>query len=118
MRNRGVSQAFFEFCFVVAPGACSKTDATLLPLGFFDAAFFGFLASRPDRFCPFATATSTHDHPRIIARPVILMLRPLLGSEPPVEGQAVTTGDDLFVAQVPGMDARLSPHLPSEILRR
>ena len=55
------NQAFFEWCFVVTPGACSKTDPTLLTLGFFGAVFFGFLASRPDRFCPFAIVTSNHD---------------------------------------------------------
>jgi hypothetical protein len=55
------NQAFFEWCFVVTPGACSKTDPTLAPLGFFDGVFFGFLASRPDRFCPFAIVTSNRD---------------------------------------------------------
>ena len=55
------NQAFFEWCFVVTPGACSKTDPTLPALGFFGAAFFGFLGSRPDRFCPFAIVASNHD---------------------------------------------------------
>jgi hypothetical protein len=54
------SQAFFEWCLTVAPGACSKTDP--LPLGFFGTVFFGFLGSRPDRFCPFAIAASSRDY--------------------------------------------------------
>ena len=57
------NQAFFEWCFVVTPGGCSKTDPTPPPLGFFGAVFFGFLGSRPDRFCPFAIVTSNHDCP-------------------------------------------------------
>ena len=57
------SQTFFEWCLTVTPGACSKTAPTLLPLGFFGAVFFGFLGSRPDRFCPFAIVTSNHDCP-------------------------------------------------------
>jgi hypothetical protein len=56
------NQAFFAWCFVVTPGACSKTDQTLPALGFFGAVFFGFLGSRPDRFCPFAIVTSNHDY--------------------------------------------------------
>jgi hypothetical protein len=55
------NQAFLEWCFVVTPGGGSKTDPTLPPLGLFGAVFFGFLASRPDRFCPFAIVTSYHD---------------------------------------------------------
>ncbi len=62
------SQAFLEWCFVVTPGACSKTDPTLPPLGFFDADFFGFLASRPDRFCPFAIVASNRDCPWMMMR--------------------------------------------------
>ena len=55
------SQTFFEWCLTVTPGACSKTAPTLLPLGFFGAVFFGFLGSRPDRFCPFAIVASNRD---------------------------------------------------------
>lgn len=51
----------FEWCFVLAPGTCAKTAPTLPVLGFLGAVFFGFLASRPDRFCPFAIVTSHND---------------------------------------------------------
>jgi hypothetical protein len=61
-------QAFFEWCFVVTPGACSKIDPTLPPLGFFGVVFLGFLASRPDRFCPFAIVTSHEDWPWMMTR--------------------------------------------------
>ena len=60
-RPRAGSQTFFEWCLTVTPGACSKTDPTLLPLGFFGTVFFGFLGSRPDRFCPFAIVASNRD---------------------------------------------------------
>ena len=62
------NQAFCEWCFVVTPGACSKADPTLPPLGYFGVGFFGFLGSRPDRFCPFAIVTSNHDCPWIMMR--------------------------------------------------
>ena len=62
------SQTFFEWCLTVTPGACPKTAPTLLPLGFFGAVFFGFLGSRPDRFCPFAIVASNHDCSKTMMR--------------------------------------------------
>jgi hypothetical protein len=62
------NQVFFEWCFGATPGGCSKTDPTPPPLGFFGTVFFGFLGSRPDRFCPFAIVASNHDCSKTMMR--------------------------------------------------